>query len=261
MKEQRERISQKYLKRPGWSSVRSLYKAMGCSDYDLSKPMIGIANAWNAANPGHFNLRQVAECVRQGIFHAGGTPVEFGMIGPCDGMGGGNDGMHWILPSREIMANEIETMIRINHLNAVVMLGSCDKVVPGMLMAAARLDTPAILVNGGHSFGGMEFDGRSADNSSVVEALGMLSKNRITEAEFIEVENNAMTSCGSCSFLGIANTVCAVAEAMGMCMPGSSMVPAVLAERLRVAQASGRRIVEMVYESLTARQMITSPAR
>lgn len=248
--------SQKHLKRPEWSNIRGLYKAMGFTDYDLSRPMIGIANSWNTANPGHFNLNQVAQCVSNGIFQAGGTPVEFGMIGPCDGMGCGNNGMHYILPSREIMASEIETMVHINHLDAIVLLGSCDKVVPALLMAAARLDIPAIIVNSGPSLGGMDFDGRSSDNSSVIEALGMLSQNKITQEEFIELENKSNPSCGSCSFLGTANTMCAVAEAMGMCLPGSSMVPAVMSERLRIAQESGRRIVHMLHEGLTARKML-----
>ena len=112
--------SQKYLERPVWSSIRALYKGMGYSDYDLERPMIGIANSYNTANPGHYNLNQVAEYVKQGIYQAGGTPVEFGIIGPCDGMGCGNEGMHYILPSRDIIANEIECMSRINHLDALV---------------------------------------------------------------------------------------------------------------------------------------------
>lgn len=240
-----------------WSSVRSLYKGMGFSDYDLSRPMIGIANSWNNANPGHNNLRQVSEFVRQGILQAGGTPVEFGIIGPCDGMGCGNDGMRYILPARNLIADEVETMARLNHFDGIVLLGSCDKVVPGLLMAAARLDIPALLCNGGPMMGGVQFDGRASDNSSTVEALGMLQTGRITEAEYQALEDGCCPGNGSCSFLGTANTMCAVAEAMGMALPGSSMVPAVMAERLRFAQATGRRIVEMVRENLTARKIIS----
>lgn len=254
---EKKRISQEYLEKPKWSSIRGLYKGMGYSDYDLDRPMIGIANAWNRANPGHFNLNQVSEYVQQGIYQAGGTPVEFGIIGPCDGMGCGNEGMHYILPARDIIANEIETMVKINHLDAVVLLGSCDKVIPGLLMAAARLDIPALVVNGGPALGGMEFDGRSSDNSSLVEALGMLNKGLITQEQFDELEDKSNPCCGSCSFLGTANTMCAVTEAMGMSLPGTSMIPAVMAERLRAAQASGRRIVEMVSEGLSSRKIIT----
>ena len=152
--------------------------------------------------------------------------------------------MNYILPSRDIIANEVETMAKINHLDGIVLLGSCDKIIPGLLMAAARLDIPAIIVNGGPMLGGMEFDGRSSDNSSMVEALGMLSQKKITEETYIQLENQSSICCGSCSFLGTANTMCAITEAMGMSLPGTSMIPAVYAERLRAAQRSGRRIVE-----------------
>lgn len=249
--------SQQFLSRPVWSSIRALYKGMGYGDYDLSRPMIGIANSWNGANPGHDNLRQVAECVREGILQAGGTPVEFGIIGPCDGMGCGNDGMHYILPARDLIANEVETMVQVNHLDGVVLLGSCDKVVPGLLMAAARLDLPAILVNGGPALGGCVFNGRESDNSTMVEALAMLNDGAITQEEYNRLEADSNPSCGSCSFLGTANTMCAAAEAMGMCLPGTSMIPAVMAERRRAARASGRRIVEMVREGLNARKVIS----
>ena len=248
--------SQEVLKRPEWSTVRSLYKAMGYSDYDLERPLIGIANSWNTVNPGHFNLRHVSEYVKKGILQAGGTPVEFGIIGPCDGMGCGNNGMRYILPARNLIADEVQVMAELNHVDAIVLLGSCDKVVPGLLMAAARLDIPAILVNGGPMLSGMEFDGRASDNSSPVEALGMLQIGKITQEQYVELEDKCCPGCGSCSFLGTANTMCAITEALGMSLPGSSMVPAVMAERYRFAQASGRRIVEMVHEKLTARRII-----
>lgn len=248
--------SESVLKRPLWSHIRALYKSMGYSNYDLDKPLIGIANSWNRATPGHYNLNTVSEYVKQGIFQAGGTPIEFGIIGPCDGMGVGNAGMHYCLPARDIIANEVEIMVQVNRLDAIVLLGSCDKIVPGLLMAAARLDIPAIIVVGGPSLGGVEFDGRAADNSSISEALGMLQKGNITQEEFDSLEDNSMQTCGSCSFLGTANTMGAVTEALGMCLPGTSSIPAVMAEKLRAAQESGRRIVEMVYENLTARKII-----
>jgi len=256
MKREKERRSQKVLRRPEWSHIRALYKAMGYSDYDLERPLIGIANAWNSATPGHYNLNTVSGYVRQGIYQAGGTPVEFGVIGPCDGMGVGNYGMHFCLPARDIIANEVEIMVQVNNLDAIVLLGSCDKIVPGLLMAAARLDIPAIVVVGGPSMGGMEFDGRPSDNSSLSEALGMLQTGKITREEFDRLENESMPGCGSCSFLGTANTMAAVTEAMGMCLPGTAAIPAVTAQRLRAAQSSGRRIVEMVGEGLTARKII-----
>lgn len=247
------------LSRPLWSNVRSLYKSMGYSDYDLERPMIGIANSWNRATPGHYNLNAVSEYVKQGIFQAGGTPVEFGLIGPCDGVGVGNDGMRYILPSRDIIATSVELMVQAHRLDGVVLLGSCDKIVPGLLMAAARIDIPAILAVGGPMLGGVEFDGRPSDNSSLSEALGMLTEGKVTQEEYDRLENESMPCCGSCSFLGTANTMGAVAEAMGMCLPGSSTIPAVMAERLRSAQATGRTIVEMVREGRTARTLISKP--
>ncbi len=248
--------SQRVTSRPLWSNVRALYKSMGYSDYDLERPLIGIANSWNRATPGHYNLNAVSEYVKQGILQAGGTPVEFGIIGPCDGVGVGNVGMNYILPARDIIANEVEIMVQAHRLDAVVLLGSCDKIVPGLLMAAARLDLPAILVVGGPMLGGIEFDGRSSDNSSIAEALGMLQEGRITQKEYDILEDKSMPCCGSCSFLGTANTMAAVTEALGMCLPGSAAIPAVMADRLRAAQASGRRIVDMVEKNLTARRII-----
>ena len=141
--------SQSLLKRPEWSMNRALYKSMGYSDFDLERPLIGIANAWSRVVPGHYNLGLVSDYVKQGIFQAGGTPVEFGVIGACDGIAEGHEGMHYILPTRDLIANDIEMMIQAHCLDALVLLGSCDKIVPGMLMAAARLDIPSIMVVGG----------------------------------------------------------------------------------------------------------------
>ncbi|MGP1348303.1 MAG: dihydroxy-acid dehydratase [Stomatobaculum sp.] len=250
--------SQKVLQKPEWSSVRALYKAMGFSDYDFdNRPLIGVLNTYNTGNPGHFNLNQVAEFVIKGILQAGGTPVEAGIIGPCDGMGCGNSGMKFILPSRELIADSVETIAELQHLDGMVLLGSCDKVIPGLLIAAARENIPTIVVNGGPALGGMYFDGRASDNSSMVEALAMLREGKITEGLYDELEDRSNPTCGSCSFLGTANTMCAISEALGMMLPKSALVPAVYAERLRVAQRSGQRIVEMVREGLTARKIIT----
>lgn len=248
--------SKDILKQPEWSSVRNLYKAMGYSDVDLNRPLVGIANSWSRLVPGHYHLNLVADYVKQGIFQAGGTPVEFGVIGACDGIANGHTGMHYILPSRDLITHSIEIMVEANRLDAIVMLGSCDKIVPGMLMAAARLDLPAILVVGGPMLGGCEFDGRASDNSSLPEALGMLKAGMIDEATYLNLEDCAAPTCGSCSFLGTANSMCCIAEALGMCLPGSATVPAIDAERLRIAQASGRAIVALLKEEITARAII-----
>ena len=236
---------------------RATYKSMGFTTDDLKRPMIGIANAWSECVPGHFNLRQVAQRVKDGIYRAGGTPVEFGVIGGCDGMGQGHDGMHYILPSREIIANSIESMAQINLFDGIVLLGSCDKIVPGMLMAAARLDIPCILLPGGPMDGGIEFDGRKSDQTSSTEAYGMLSANKITEKEYTSLENLACPTCGSCAYLGTANTMCSLSEALGMTLPDGGIIPAASAARLAIAEDTGIKIVELVEKNITARQIIT----
>jgi len=248
--------SQKILQRPRWSKVRALFKSMGYSYTDLDRPLIGIANSWNRLVPGHYNLKQVAEYAAQGILQAGGTPVEFGVIAACDGIANGHEGMRYILPSRELIAGSIEIMVQAHRLDGIVLLGSCDKIVPGMLMAAARLDIPAILVVGGPAEGGCLFDGRAADTTSIAEGLGMLMAGRIDEATYNQLENTVMPVCGSCSFLGTANSMGCVAEAMGMSLTGSATIPATHADRLRAAQHSGRRIVDLVLKGITARRMI-----
>ena len=248
--------SKDMLERPEGAFQRALFKAAGYSDYDLEQPLIGIANSWSSIVPGHVNLNLVSDYVKQGIRQAGGTPVEFGVIGACDGIANGHEGMHFILPTRDLIANDIEMMVQAHRLDAIVLLGSCDKIVPGMLMAAARLDLPAILVAGGPMEGGCEFDGRSADATSVTEALGMLKAGKIDERAYERLENGAAPTCGSCSFLGTANTMCCMAEALGMSLPGSATIPATQSERLRSAQAAGRQIMPLLESGITARKII-----
>ncbi len=237
---------------------RATYKSMGFSTDDLKRPIIGIANAWSESDPGHFNLRQVAQRVRDGIYRAGGTPVEFGVIGACDGMANGHAGMHYILPSRELIANSIETMAEVNLFDGLVLLGSCDKIVPGMLMAAARLDIPCILLPGGPMEGGAVFDGRESDQTSATEAYGMLSAGKITEEEYVALEDTACPGCGSCSYLGTANTMCALSEALGMTLPDGGTAPATSAQRLVKGEETGVKIVELVEKEITSRKVITN---
>ena len=250
--------SQDILTWPEWSMQRAYFKCMGYSDYDLERPLVGIANSWNRVVPGHYNLNLVSEHVKQGVLQAGGTPVEFGVIAACDGIAQGHEGMHYILPTRDLIANDIEMMVQAHRLDAVALLGSCDKIVPGMLMAAARMDLPAILVAGGPMEGGCEFDERAADGTSLTEGLGMLKAGKIDGEAYRRLEDCAMPTCGSCSFLGTANSMCCVAEAMGMSLPGTATIPATHAARLRTAQAAGRQIVALVKQGITARQIINS---
>jgi len=237
---------------------RATLKSMGFTTEDLKRPLIGIANAYSELVPGHFNLRQVAQRVRDGIYRAGGTPVEFGVIGGCDGMAQGHKGMNYILPSRELIADSVETMTEINKLDGIVLLGSCDKIVPGMLMAAARLDIPAILLPGGPMDGGIVFDGRQSDQTSSMEAYGMLTANIISEKDYKVLEDHSCPSCGSCSYLGTANTMCSLSEALGMTVPNGAIIPAASSARLQVAQSTGVKIMELVEKQITARKIITN---
>jgi len=248
--------SAKVLEWPQGGIPRALYKSMGFSDLDLTRPLVGIANTWNRVVPGHYNLNAVSEYVKQGIYQAGGTPVEFGCIAACDGIAQAHAGMHCILPTRDLIAHSVEMMVEAHQFDAVVLLGSCDKIVPGLLMAAARLDIPALVEVGGPMEGGCQFDGRASDITSLTEGLGMLRAGRLDETQLRQLEDQVAPTCGSCSFLGTANTMCCVAEALGMCLPGSSTIPATHAARLRNAQAVGRQIVELVRQGITARRII-----
>lgn len=244
------------LARPRWSKVRALFKSMGKSDYDLERPLIGIANTYNELVPGHYNLRALGQAVRDGIHQAGGTPLEFGVIACCDGVANGHLGGRYTLPSREIIAHSVEIMATAHQLDGLVLLGSCDKILPGLIMAACRLDLPSIVLNGGPSLGGAPFDGRPADITSLAEALGMLKAGRISEDDYRALEERVMPSHGSCSFLGTANSMGCIAEALGLMLPGSAAIPAVHAQRQRVATASGRQIVALVQAGLSARQIV-----
>ena len=237
---------------------RSLFYALGYTKEELERPLIGVVCSYNEIVPGHMNLDKIAEAVKAGIRAAGGTPIEFGVIGGCDGMGQGHDGMHYILPSRELIANSIESMAQINLFDGLVLLGSCDKIVPGMLMAAARLNIPCIFLPGGPMEGGVVFDGRQADQTSSTEAYGMLSAGKITEAEYVALEDTACPGCGSCSYLGTANTMCALAEAMGMTLPDGGLAPATSAARMMKAEETGVKIMELVEKNITSRKIITN---
>lgn len=247
------------VKRPENCNHRALYKGVGFSDDDLERPMIGIANSWNEIVPGHYNLRMLSEFVKRGIYRAGGTAVEFGTIAACDGIAQG-DGMFAILPTRDLIAGSVELMVQAHSLDAIVLLGSCDKIVPGMLMAAARLDIPAIILPGGPMMGGDMLDNRRSDSTSMSEAVGLLKRGKITEKELYRMENACVPTCGSCSFYGSANTMNALCEAMGITPSGGASIPAYHNDRLRMAEYTGQQIVELVNRGITARQILTMDA-
>ena len=237
---------------------RYCYRGVAVSDDDLSRPVIGIANSFNEMVPGHKNLREVAQYVKYGVYRAGGTPVEFGTIACCDGVAMSHDGMHYVLPSRDNIADSVEIQARAHKLDGLVLLASCDKIVPGMMMAAARLDIPCIIIHGGCMLSAPAFgDHEKTDATFVAEAQGMLDVGKIDEDQLMDLLNTCLPSYGSCQFYGTANTLCCMSEAMGLALPGSSTIPAPYAERLQAALHTGETIVDMVKKGLTARKIIT----
>ena len=236
---------------------RSLLRACGMTDEEMKQPIIGVVSAYSEIIPGHINLDKIADAVKAGVRMAGGTPVLVPAIGVCDGIAMGHIGMKYSLASRELIADSVETLAQAHQLDGLVLIPNCDKIVPGMLMAAARLDIPCIFLPGGPMEGGVEFDGRQADQTSATEAYGMLSAGKITEAEYVALEDTACPGCGSCSYLGTANTMCALAEALGMTLPDGGTAPATSAVRMMKAEETGVKIMELVEKNITARQIIT----
>ena len=235
---------------------RALYKSMGFTDAQLRKPLIGIANSYTNATPGHANLRQVVDKVKEGILAAGGTPFEFGVIAPCDGIAEGHLGMRYILPARDLIASSIEVMVRAHHFDGLVLAGSCDKIVPGMLMAAARLDLPSIFVNGGPMYPAC-YDDKHWDGNIVTESLGWRRRGLITDEQARDIEDLAEPTVGSCAMYGTANSMCCQAEALGMALPFAGTTPAVAARRYRLAYDTGETVMRLVHGAITARRIIT----
>ena len=238
---------------------RALYKSMGFTGEQLSKPIIAIANSYTNATPGHFVLKQLCESVKEGIIKAGGTPMEFSTVAPCDGIAEGHEGMRYILPTRDLIASSIECMVRAHRFDGLVLLGSCDKIVPGMLMAAARLEMPAIFLNGGPMYPA-SYCGRHYDGNIVTEAIGWKQQGRIDEEEVRHIEDIAEPCPGSCAMLGTANTMSALSESLGMSLMGSSTIPAVLAARMAKGVETGEKIVELVQKGVTTRDILTEDA-
>ncbi len=244
---------------PERAPQRSLFKAAGLDDEDLRKPLIGIANSWNEIVPGHVHLDRVAEAVKQGVREAGGTPLEFNTIAICDGIAMGHEGMKAPLPSRELIAGSVELMAKAHAFDALVLVTACDKITPGMLMAAARLNIPAVLVNGGCMLPG-SVDGREMALSHVFEAVGQYKAGKIGEEELRRIESMAVPGPGSCAGLYTANTMAIAAEALGMALPWTSTIPAVSAERIRAGRAAGRAVMELLRRGIKPRDLMTREA-
>ncbi len=228
---------------------RALLKALGLTDKDIAKPFIGVANSYTNIVPGHIHLNQIAAAVKAGVTGAGGTPFEFNTIAVCDGIAMGHEGMRYSLPSRELIADSVEVMVQAHRLDGLVLVTNCDKITPGMLIAAARLDIPAIMVTGGPMASGW-LDGKKIGYASVPEALGKYFAGKMTREELSRLENAACPGCGSCNGMFTANTMACVTEALGMSLPycATSLANSVL--KLRIAKETGEQIVKLTSENI-----------
>lgn len=238
---------------------RSLFKAMGYTDEELAKPLIGIVNAHSEIVPGHVHLNTIAEAVKAGVRMAGGTPIEFPSIGVCDGIAMNHIGMKYSLASRELIADSIEAMTMAHGFDGLVLIPNCDKIVPGMLMAAARLNIPSIVISGGPMLAGKK-NGSVLDLNSTFEGVGAISANKITEEQLRQIEEEACPGCGSCSGMFTANSMNCLTEALGMGLPGNGTIPAVYAARIRLAKKAGVQIMKLVEKNICPRDIMTAEA-
>jgi dihydroxy-acid dehydratase len=238
---------------------RALLKSLGLQDDDIAKPLIGVANSYTNIVPGHIHLQSIGEAVKDGILSAGGIPFEFSTIAVCDGIAMGHLGMRYSLPSREIIADSVEIMIRAHSLDGLVMISNCDKITPGMLMAAARLDIPAIMVTGGPMATGRH-RGKKVSYSNMPEAVGQVAAGKLSEAELLELEAKACPGCGSCSGMFTANTMACMTEALGMSLPGCATTLATSAQKIRMARATGKQVMKLVEADLKPSQILTMEA-
>ncbi len=236
---------------------RSLMRGLGLSRRDIEQPLIGIVNSFNEVIPGHIHLRNVADAAKAGVWSAGATPLEFNTIGVCDGIAMGHLGMRYSLPSRELIADSVEIMAQAHAFDALVFVPNCDKIIPGMLMAAVRLNIPCIFVSGGPMLAGRLPDGRAIDLSHMFEGVGKVTRQQMTEAELDEWESVACPGCGSCSGMFTANTMNCLMEALGIALPGNGTIPAVDARRFQLAREAGRKAVDLLSSDTRPRDIIT----
>ncbi|BBD09368.1 dihydroxy-acid dehydratase [Desulfovibrio ferrophilus] len=232
---------------------RSLLYALGLTAEEMDRPLIGVVNSANEVVPGHIHLHTIAKAVKEGVRHAGGVPLEFPVIGVCDGIAMNHAGMHFSLPSREIIADSIEIMATAHPFDALVLIPNCDKVVPAMLMAALRLNIPAVVVSGGPMMAGPQ----GSDLISVFEGVGRAKRGEIDEAELSRLEQCACPGCGSCSGMFTANSMNCLSETIGLALPGNGTIPAVTAERVRLAKTAGMRVMDLLAKDIKPRDIVT----
>jgi len=241
---------------------RSLMKAMGYTDREISQPHIGIANSANELIPGHMHLDNIVKAVKSGITMAGGTPMEFSTIGICDGIAMNHKGMHYSLASRELIADSIEVTATAHPFDAIVMVPNCDKIIPGMLMAAARLNIPAIFISGGPMLSGKhpENSEKKIDLVTVFEAVGAVQSGRMTKNQLYNIENAACPTCGSCAGMFTANSMNCLTEAIGMALGGNGTIPEPMSQRIRLAKETGIKIMELLDKNITPDKILTENA-
>ena len=238
---------------------RSLLKALGLCDAEIGKPLIGVVSSKNDIVPGHMNLDKIVDAVKQGVALAGGVPIVFPAIAVCDGLAMGHVGMKYSLVSRELIADSTESMAMAHPFDGLVMVAACDKNVPGLLMAAARLNIPSIVISGGAMLAG-HFEGHKVSYSNISEAVSQFRTGKITPIQFEDLENKACPSCGSCSGMFTANSMNCLSEVLGMALPGNGTIPAVYSARLRLAKESGMKIMDLVRDDLKPRDIMTRDA-
>ena len=238
---------------------RSLLKALGLCDAEIGKPLIGVVSSKNDIVPGHMNLDKIVDAVKQGVALAGGVPIVFPAIAVCDGLAMGHTGMKYSLVSRELIADSTEAMTMAHPFDGLVLVAACDKNVPGLLMAAARLNIPSIVVSGGAMLAG-HFEGRKVSYSNISEAVSQFRTGKITPIQFEDLENKACPSCGSCSGMFTANSMNCLSEVLGMALPGNGTIPAVYSARLRLAKETGMKIMDLVRNDVKPRDIMTRDA-
>ncbi len=242
---------------------RSLFKAMGYTDMEINRPLIGIANSVNNIIPGHVHLDKIVEAVKAGVYMGGGTPIEFGVIGVCDGIAMNHEGMKYSLASRELIADSIEVMATAHAFDALVLVPNCDKIIPGMLMAAARLNIPSIVISGGPMLAGRNPNSPCSDKIdliSVFESVGAVLSGRMSENELSLIEDAACPTCGSCAGMFTANSMNCLTEAIGLGLPGNGTIPAVMSARIRLAKEAGLQIMSLLENNITPSRILTEKA-
>ena len=242
-------------KGPQKAPHRSLLKATGLTDEEINKPLIGVVTSQNDIIAGHINLDKIVESVKKGILMSGGTPIVFPTIGVCDGIAMGHEGMRYSLVTRELIADTIECMVKAHAFDALVLIPNCDKIVPGMMMAALRLNIPAIVISGGPMLAG-KFKGKDVSLSTMFEAVGAFENGTMLEGDLCDMENKACPTCGSCSGMFTANSMNCLAEVLGLGLPGNGTIPAVYSERMRLAKYAGMRIMDLLEKDIKPRDIV-----